>query len=138
MGGEREAVIVPHTVFKGEQARENARVRRERLRAVRVTVLEQDGIPEETIKLRGIDFRISVGGQVVSAECIDGHKDERRVGAVLTQIGSAIATRYAQNEQAGHEGEQKLLPAHPHAAEPQARSIGIPSHPQGASFQAIR
>ena len=69
----------PVPMFRGQQSGEDAGVRDERQRTVRVGVLVQDGVGAQTVERRRLDLRVPIRRKVIGAEGVDGDEDDRRV-----------------------------------------------------------
>ena len=74
-----EADVVADAVFEGEQAGQDARVRRHRLRRVRIGALEDRPLRGERVDVRRPHPGIAVGRQVIGAQRVDGNQDDRSV-----------------------------------------------------------
>ncbi len=77
-----EADVVADPVLEGQAAGQDRRVSRQRLRRVRVRLLEHHCIGGECIEMRRADPRVAVGGETVRAQGVDRDQHDRTVGRI--------------------------------------------------------
>jgi hypothetical protein len=103
-GVETVAEIVADFVVGGEEAGEHGYVRRQRHRAVRVRVLEEDAVAAQRVDVRRLDFRVAIRRQAIGAQRVDGDEDDRRAVAVVCGLRLLAIARGQEDHD-----EQKAL-----------------------------
>ncbi len=72
-----ETEVVADAVLEGELAGQHRGVRRQRLRRLRVGVIEHDAVVREGVDVRGVAVRVAVDRKVIGPQRVDGDEDDR-------------------------------------------------------------